>query len=136
MDALLKALNECYRHELTMILRYLNYSMHVTGLDRLHLTEFFRESAQDSMGHATKLGEKIVALGGTAQGKVTEDLGVVPHGTERMLQQALKDEESALSGYSEAIPLAKGDLALREVLVHILKEEQAHADELKLLLKK
>jgi bacterioferritin len=136
MDDTLKALNEIYRHEQTMVVRYLNYSILVPGLDRLHLADFFKTSATDSIGHAEKIGSKIVALGGSPQGKVTEDLSAVPADAVRMLEQSLKDEEAAVALYETAVPLAKKDLALREMLVHILKEEQASVDELRLLLKK
>ena len=136
MDETLKALNECYRHELTMIARYLNCSVLVPGLERFHLADFFKKSATDSIGHAEKVGAKIVALGGAPQGKVTEDLAAVPADAEGMLKQALKDEETAVSLYDAAVPLAKKDLALRELLVHLLKEEQASVDEIRLLLKK
>ncbi len=136
MDDLMKALHECYRHEQTMVVRYLNFSVLVGGLDRLHLAELFRKNADDSMGHAGKVGSKIVAQGGVPQGKVGEDLAAVPGDAVRMLEQALKDEQAAVALYEAAIPLAKKDLALRETLVHILKEEQASVDELRLLLRK
>jgi bacterioferritin (cytochrome b1) len=136
VDETLKALNECYRHELTMIARYLNFSILVSGLDRLHLADFFKKNSTDSIGHAGKIGAKIVALGGTPQGKVTEDLAAVPADAEGMLRQALKDEEAAVALYDAAVPLAKKDLALRELLVHLLKEEQASVDEIRLLLRK
>jgi bacterioferritin (cytochrome b1) len=135
VDETMKALNECYRHELTLVVRYLNFAAVVGGLDRLHLSEFFRRSAADSMGHAGAVGLKIAAMGGTPQGKVTEDLAAAPHDARRMLEQALKDEEAAAALYDAAVPLAKKDLALREMLVHILKEERASADELKVLLR-
>ncbi len=136
MDDLGRALNHCYRHELTMMVRYLNFSIRVTGLDRLHLAEFFARSAEDSKGHAAKVGLKILGLGLTPQGKIAEDLESVPAGAEKMLEQALKDEEAALSAYAEAVGLVKKDLALREMLVHILKDEQSHIDELRMILKK
>ncbi len=136
MDDLLKALNEIYRHEQTMVVRNLNYSVLVPGLDPLHLADFFKKGASDSIGHAEKIGAKIVALGGAPQGKVTEDLSTVPADALRMLEQSLKDEQAAVALYEAAVPLAKKDLALRELLVHVLKEEQASVDELRLLLKR
>ncbi|MBI4565742.1 MAG: ferritin-like domain-containing protein [Planctomycetes bacterium] len=135
MDEMLKALQECYRHELTLAVRYVNFAVQVSGLDRLHLVELFKGNATDSIGHAEKIGAKIVAKGGTPQGKVSEDLAGAPGSVQKMLEQALKDEETAVTLYSAAVPLAKNDLALRETLVHILKDEQASVDELKLLLK-
>jgi bacterioferritin (cytochrome b1) len=135
MDDTLKALNECYRHELTLAARYLNLSVLVSGLDRLHLAELFRKSSSDSLGHAEKVGAKIVSLGGAPQGKLAEDLGAAPGDARKMLEQALRDEQAAVELYDRAIGLSKKDLALRETLVHILKEEQASVDELRLLLK-
>jgi bacterioferritin len=136
MDELAKALNACYQHELTLVVRYLNLSVRVSGLDRLHFAEFFKESAAESIGHAEKVGARIVGLGMETHGKVAEDLGEVPGDLEKMLQRAVADEDAAVQAYSRAIALAKNDLALRETLVHILKDERAGLDELKLLLKK
>ncbi|HTF58188.1 MAG TPA: ferritin-like domain-containing protein [Planctomycetota bacterium] len=136
MDDLVRALNACYQHELTLVVRYLNGSVQVGGLDRLHLAEFLKSSAEESMGHAEKVGAWILGLGATPQGKVTEDLGGVPDGAEKILQRALADEQTAVEAYSKAVPLAKKDTALREMLVHILKEERSGVDELKLLLRK
>ncbi len=136
MEDLAKALNACYQHEMTLVVRYLNLGVRVDGLDRLHLAEFFKESAAESVGHAEKVGARMIGLGMAPQGKVAEDLGDAPEGAEKMLERALHDEQAAVDAYSKAIALAKKDLALRETLVHILKEERAGVDELKLLLKK
>lgn len=136
MQDLLKALNDCYRHELTMVVRYSNYALHAAGIDRMHLKELFEKSAKDSLEHAAKVGPKIFSLGGTPQGKLAEDLGEVPAGNEALLEQALKDAEASVALYADTIPLVKKDLALRELLVHILKEEQEEADELRMLVRK
>jgi bacterioferritin (cytochrome b1) len=135
MDETIKALNEIYRHELTLVARYLNCSVLVAGIDRLHLADFFKAAASDSMGHAQAVGAKIVALGGAPSGKIAEDLAAVPATAQKMLEQALKDELAAVALYDAAVPLAKKDLALRETLVHILKDEQASVDELRQLLR-
>ena len=134
MDDLAKALNACYSHEMTLVIRYLNLSVRVSGLDRLHFAEFFKESAAESTGHAEKVGARMLGLGMTPHGKIGEDLGEVPADVRKMLERAVKDEEAAVEAYSKAITLAKNDLALRETLVHILKEERAGLDELKLIL--
>lgn len=136
MDDTVKSLNEIYRHELTLVARYVNFAVQVGGIDRLHLADFFLQNAKDSIGHAEKIGGKIVAYGAAPQGKVSEDLSIVPGDATKMLEQALKDEEEAVKLYDRAVGLAKKDLALRELLVHILKDEQEGVDELKLLLKK
>ncbi|HEU4339629.1 MAG TPA: ferritin-like domain-containing protein [Planctomycetota bacterium] len=136
MDDLGKALNACYQHELTLVVRYLNLAVRVTGLDRLHLADFFKESASESIGHAAKVGGRMMGLGIAPHGKVSEDLGESPETAEKMLERALHDESAAADAYSKAITLAKNDLGLRETLIHILKDERDGLDELKLLLKK
>jgi len=136
MSELAKALNDCYQHELMLVIRYLNLSVRVGGLDRLHFAEFFKESASESIGHAEKVGARMVGLGIDPQGKVGDDLGDVPATLEKMLERAIRDEETAVQAYSKAIALAKNDLALRETLVHILKDERAGVDELKLIMRK
>lgn len=136
MDKLVKALNDCYRHELTTAVRYAHYATCISGMDRLHLAEFLKGKSEESLGHASKVGTRILAAGGTPEGKISEDLGGMPAAAEQMLEQALKDEEAAVALYGKAIPLVKNQLALREVLVHILKDEQASVDELRLLLRK
>jgi bacterioferritin len=133
---LAKALNACYQHELTLVVRYLNASVRVSGIDRLHFAEFFKESAEESMGHAEKVGARMLGLGIDPNGKVAEDLADSPDSVEKLLDRAIQDESAAVQAYAKAITLAKNDLALRETLVHILKEERAGLDELKLLVKK
>jgi len=136
MSDLAKALNDCYQHELTLVVRYLNLAVRVGGLDRLHLAEFFKQNAADSIGHSEKVGARMMGMGLLPHGKVTEDLGEAPETADKMLERALQDESAAVDAYSKAIALAKNDLALRETLVHILKDERDGLDELKLLLKK
>ncbi|HNG77659.1 MAG TPA: ferritin-like domain-containing protein, partial [Candidatus Obscuribacter sp.] len=58
------ALNQALEGELAAMVRYLHHSFIVLGPGRGPLVTLFRTLAQDSMAHATMLGEKIVALGG------------------------------------------------------------------------
>jgi bacterioferritin len=133
---LAKALNACYQHELTLVVRYLNASVRVSGIDRLHFAEFFKESAEESIGHAEKVGARMLGLGIEPTGKVDEDLADAPDSLDKLLDRAIRDETAAVHAYAKAITLAKNDLALRETLIHILKDERAGLDELKLLVKK
>ena len=96
MDELSKALNACYQHELTLVVRYLNLSVRVSGLDRLHFAEFFKESAAESITHAEKVGARMVGLGLNPHGKVAEDLAEVPDTLEKMLECAAVDEDAAV----------------------------------------
>ena len=68
----LEALNLDLEHEMSAMIRYLHHSLIVTGPLRGSLSGLFRTMATDSMNHAIKLGEKIVALGGHPSVKIQE----------------------------------------------------------------
>ena len=57
-------LNEILRWEWTGVVQYTQHSFLVQDLWREVFTDFFKEGAEESLGHARKIGEKIVALGG------------------------------------------------------------------------
>src|SRR5687767_10375986 len=99
MSELGKALNACFQHELTLVVRYLNLSVRVGGLDRLHLAEFFKESAAESIGHAEKVGARMMGLSLAPHGKVSEDLEEAPDSVQEMLERALRDETAAAEAY-------------------------------------
>ena len=58
-------MNEALRLELNSTLKYLDFSFRVFGPTRKPIVEHFLEEVKESLDHATMLGEKIVALGGT-----------------------------------------------------------------------
>ena len=67
MDAkqeLINGLNEDLAYELSAINQYIYNAAVVSGLARLTLRDFFAKEAQDEMGHAQYLAEKIATLGG------------------------------------------------------------------------
>jgi bacterioferritin len=88
----------------------------------------FFDSAKESYGHAQRIGEKIVALGGVPtleRNKV--QVGDDIHG---MLQHALEFEQNAVKHYLEALELAEGNRPLVVLLEDILLEEQDGVDQL------
>jgi bacterioferritin len=126
-------LNDCLRHEWTGVAQYAQAGFVVSGLWRDVYSEMFYDSAKESFGHAKKVGEKIVALGGlpTVERnniKQTDDLM-------ELLNIALEFESKAVKMYNEALLAAEGDRALVVFLEDILKEEQDGVDELTRILR-
>lgn len=126
-------LNECLRHEWTGVAQYAQAGFVVAGLWRETYSEMFFDSAKESFGHAKKVGEKIVALGGipTVERnavKQTDDLM-------EMLNFALDFESKAVKFYTEALSLATGDRALEVFIENILEEEQDGVDNLTRILR-
>ncbi len=115
----LEALNQDLEHEMAAIVRYLHHSQ-----------------AQDSMQHAIKLGEKIVALGGHPSVKVQEVYEPGEQTIEEMIAEDLEMEKAHLDTYEQQLDLVADNTALRLMLEQILVEETAHVEELELYLGK
>ena len=132
-NKIISKLNEVLRHEWTGVAQYSQAGFVVTGLWREVYSGMFFESAEESFGHAKKVGEKIAALGGTPtvernpikqSGDITE-----------MLQHALEFESAAVKHYNEALALCEDDRALQVFLENILEEEQQGVDDITKLLR-
>lgn len=130
----LAALNLDLEHEMSAIVRYLHHSFLVTGPNRGPLVSLFRQQAQDSMQHAIKLGEKIVALGGHPSVKIQEIYEPGDQTIEEMLREDLEMEKSHLAMYEQQLDLVPDNTALRLMLEQILVEETAHVEELDMYL--
>lgn len=127
---LIEGLNGALQNELGNIIRYLHHSFLVTGANRGPLVEFFRDKAQESFGHATKLGEKIVALGGHPSIKVPPMKEIGHRNTEEMLQEELQSEKEEVREYIKLLRLVGDDIALEFMLKEIIKDEQEGIDDL------
>ena len=58
------ALNKAIALEHTAMLQYQQHSLLVNGLWRRAFADFFSSQAKNSLEHAAKFGQKVVALGG------------------------------------------------------------------------
>ena len=133
MSQIIDKLNDILRHEWTGVAQYSQAGFVIQGLWRPTYSKVFFESAEESFGHAKRIGEKIVALGGVPSVernpvKQSHDLG-------EMLEHALAFEQGAVDLYTEALGLAEGDRALVVLLEDILLEEQDGVDEITQLLR-
>lgn len=132
-NSVIEKLNDCLRHEWTGVAQYAQAGFVVSGLWRDVYSEMFYDSAKESFGHAKKVGEKIVALGGVP----TVERNNIKQSDDLMelLNFALEFEAKAVKMYNEALLVAEGDRALVVFLEDILKEEQDGVDELTRILR-
>jgi bacterioferritin len=128
----LEALNLDLEHEMTSIVRYLHHSFIVAGPIRAPLVSMFRQMASDSMQHAVKLGEKIVALGGHPSIKIQEIYEPGDQTIEEMLSENLQAEREHLSLYEKQLDLVKDHTPLRLMLEQVIVEESNHIDQLEM----
>jgi bacterioferritin len=128
-DRLIETLNSLLSDELTAINQYMVHSEMCAnwGYEKLH--KHFEKRAIQEMKHAETLIGRILFL----EGKPTVDkLGKMSIGPDVPAQLAGDHalEMGAIKAYNDAIKLAGevGDFATREILEHILQDEDAHID--------
>ena len=133
-DQITSKLNEILRHEWTGVAQYSQAGFVIQGLWRPTYSKLFFDSAEESFGHAKRIGEKIVALGGVPS--VERNPVKQSHDLTEMLEHALAFEQGAVDHYTQALKLADGtDRALVVLLEDILLEEQDGVDEITQLLR-
>jgi len=128
-EKLLKTLNSLLSDELTAINQYMVHSEMGAnwGYEKLH--KHFEKRAIDEMKHAEKLIGRILFLEGIP---TVNKLGQMSIGADASKQLASDHalELGAIKAYNDAIKLAGevSDFATREILEHILQDEDAHID--------
>ena len=131
---LIETLNKLLADELTAINQYMVHSEMCAnwGYGKLH--QHFEKRAITEMKHAEKLIGRILFLEGLP---MVSNLNRIHIGSEipKQLASDHDAEEGAIKAYNEAIQLAGevNDFATREVLEHILNDEDQHIDEIEAL---
>ena len=126
---LIETLNSLLADELTAINQYMVHSEIAAnwGYGKLH--EHFEKRAIAEMKHAEKLIGRIIFLEGAP---TVSNLRKIMIGSEvpKQLEYDHAAEEGAIKAYNAGIQVAgeAGDFATREILEHILNDEDAHID--------
>ncbi len=126
---------QIFQAEMSGIIRYLHYSFMIMGHHRIPIQNWFRSQAQESMTHATTVGEKITSLGGhppMVSARV-EETNV--HSLDQILQESLGFETATLNLYKKLVRLAGDDIALEEMAREFVRTETEHMDEVNKMLK-
>jgi bacterioferritin len=130
-DKLIDKLNFLLADELTAINQYMVHSEMCAnwGLQKLH--ESLEKRAIDEMKHAEQLIGRILFLEGIPIVSTLNNIHIGPD-VEKMVLNDHMAEEGAIKAYNEAIKLASevGDNATKEMLEHILMDEDAHIDKI------
>jgi bacterioferritin len=132
---LIETLNSLLADELTAINQYMVHSEMSAnwGYDKLH--EHFEKRAIVEMKHAEKLIGRILFLESIP---TVSKLNEIKIGSDipKQLEYDHASEETAIKAYNAAIKLAGDvdDFATREILEHILEDEDQHIDDIEELL--
>lgn len=128
---LIETLNALLADELSAINQYMVHSEMAAnwGYDKLH--QYFEKRSIDEMKHAEILIGRILFLEGLP---IVSKLNPIHIGSDvpKQLDSDHKAEEGAIEAYNAAIKLAGevNDFATREVLEHILNDEDRHIDQI------
>jgi bacterioferritin len=136
-DAIVKLLNEALATELVCVLRYRRHHFTAKGLESGPIAAEFMVHAVAEQGHADRLAERIVQLGGSPVFN-PDRLTALSHADydeseklQDMIRANLVAERVAVESYRQMIALiGDKDPTTRQLLEGILTDEEEHADEL------
>lgn len=133
-----KLLNGALATELTCVLRYRRHHFTADGVSSPKIAEEFLVHANAELGHADRIAERIVQLGGepefSPQGMLERSHADYdePKDLAAMIRSNLVAERVAVEAYRQMITLiGDKDSTTRRMLEDILADEEEHADELK-----
>lgn len=134
---IIKLLNDALATELVCILRYKRHHFTAKGVASPKIAEEFMVHAQEETGHADKIAERIVQLGGepdfSPRTLLERSHADYDESTDlqAMIRANLIAERVAIESYGQMIRMiGDKDPITRRLLVDVLAQEEEHADEL------
>jgi len=137
-DDIVKLLNGALATELICVLRYRRHHFMADGLASPSIAAEFLVHADAELGHADRLAQRIVQLGGEPD---FNPVGLLERGhagydevsdLKAMIQSNLIAERVAVESYRQMIGLVGDkDSTTRRLLEDILADDEEHANELK-----
>lgn len=132
---ILAQLDKILEAELSGVVRYLHYSFMIFGPNRIPITKWFRDHANEGMTHAVAIGEKITALGGHPSLKVKPVPETNNHNVLEIMKESLAFEHEGLALYHGLLDLVDGDVALEEMTRALILEETLHIEEVEKMIR-
>jgi bacterioferritin len=136
-EKVLQLLNEALATELVCTLRYRHDHFVARGIDSKPAADEFLEHANEELGHADRIAERIVQLGGEPQfdPATLVQRSHSEYRTGRTVQDAIREnlvaERIAIDSYREIAQfIGAADPTTRRLVEEILAKEEEHADDL------
>jgi bacterioferritin len=136
-ETVLKLLNDALATELVCTLRYRRHYFMARGIHSTSVADEFLQHAQEELGHADQIAERIVQLGGepnfSPEGLLSRSHAEYVEGGSlvEMIREDLVAERIAIDSYREIIDyLGENDPTSRRIMESILAVEEEHADDM------
>lgn len=129
---LIATLNNAIELEMMVYFQFFYNSLRLTGHANMSLAEKFKEESESELGHAQKLADRVVALGGTPSANVPKFTR--PKSAKDMLKTAIKNEKTAIKLYKGLLPHTKDDPVLSHLIYHLLMDEMGDLEDFENLL--
>jgi bacterioferritin len=140
-ETVIKVMNEALATEIVCVLRYKRHYFMASGIHAQSVAQEFLEHANDEQGHADRIAQRIVQLGGAPnfnpEGLLTRSHAEYVEGGTllEMIKEDLVAERIAIDSYREIVSyLGDDDPTSRRMMEEILAVEEEHADDLGTLL--
>ena len=128
MQKVIEHLNTALSVEYSAVIQYCQHSALIQGQERAVYEDFLNKSSEEARGHAKKVSDWIVSLGGVPSIEATH----VQQATdiEEMLVQDLATEKEALAAYQAAHAAVEGEHGIKYMLEEQIILEQEDVWEL------
>ena len=135
-NEVIETLNKIMEYELSGVVRYTHYALMITGRDRLSLTAFFKEQANESLLHAQEAGEIVTGLEGHPSLNISIIEESNKHSTVDLLNESSNHEKEAVALYKLLLDIVKDEsIYIEEYARGMIKAEEMHAIEVSKMLK-
>lgn len=125
---MIEQLNKIITAEYSEWMRWYHYALVLRGHSRDGMAEEFEGHAEEELGHLSKVGLRVIALGGYPSVSIDE---IKPlQKTDDILKELLYREQEGVRLYREVLALCGDNEGTRQVLESNIEQEQDHIDEL------
>ena len=134
-ESLIEDLNEDLSLEYSAAVQYIQHAAMICGAEFDHIRKEILDHAEEEIGHAIEISDKINFLGGAATIEVGEIKTAAT--ASEMLTQDAEGEKLAIERYKERITAARmiGEHGVEAMLLGILSDEEEHLNDITTTLK-
>jgi Bacterioferritin (cytochrome b1) len=131
----IEVLNKILENEMAGVVRYTHYGFMIKGFERLPLTTWLQQQADESLLHSREAGEMITQLGGHPSLQIGKLLETHQHDIRSILEESLAHEKKQIGLYRDLLTLVRDKSVMMEEFARkLICEEEQHVGEIEKML--